>query len=151
MRVPEADLDWHTALRRLQNHANLPGHGPEEESFVFALFTTDRKAASPSQAALTEDVLRCLAILNSAMNASKSVPADSLQSAAYSVAAILSSTLEYARRWRDQGRFDVSVLSDLGMFAWRIAFAWEQVLAGDIEDLTENLALEEAARFPRGE
>lgn len=149
MPVPGADLDWHTALRRLQNHANLPGHGPEQESFVFALFTTERGAASPSQAALTEDVLRCLAVLNSAMNASKSVPANSFRSAAYSVAAILSSSLEYSRRWRDQGRFDESVLSALDMYAWRIAFAWEQVLAGDIEDLTENLAREEAARFPR--
>ena len=80
-------------------------------------------------------------------NASRSVPADSLRSAAYSVAAILSSSLENSRRWRDQGRFDESVLRALDMCAWRIAFAWEQALAGDVDDLIENVALEEAARF----
>jgi hypothetical protein len=65
------------------------------------------------------------------------------------VAAILSSSLEYARCWRDQGRFKESVLRDLDLRAWRIALAWEQVLAGDIADLIEDLALEEAARFPK--
>jgi hypothetical protein len=68
--------------------------------------------------------------------------------AAYSVAAIISSGLEYARRLRDQSRFNESVLKDLELRVWRIAVVWEQVLAGDIEDLMEDLALEETARFP---
>ena len=141
-------MDWQTALRRLQNHANLPGDGAEHESFVFALFAADRESKSPDLAPFGEDVLSCLVVINAALNASKSIAEDGLRSVAYSLAAILSSSLEYVRRWRDQGRFDESTLRDVELRVWRIAVAWEQVLAGDVEDILDNLAVEERARFP---
>ena len=43
---------------------------------------------------------------------------------------------------------DESVLRDVELRVWQIAVAWEETLAGDIEDLIEDLALEERARFP---
>jgi hypothetical protein len=142
-------MDWQTALRRLQNHANLPGYGAEHESFVFALFMANRESRPPNLGALSEDVLRCLGIINAALNTTKSISEDSFRSAAYALAVLLSSSLEYTRRWREQGRFDESTVGDLDRRAWRIALAWEQVLAGDIQDLKKDLAFEEAARFPK--
>jgi hypothetical protein len=142
-------MDWQTTVRRLQNHANLPGYGGEHESFVFALFIADRESKPPNLSALSEDVLGCLGIINAALNNTKSLAENNFRAVAYAVAAILSSSLEYLRRWRDQGRFSESTLRDLELRAWRIAVGWEQVLAGDIEDLKEDLALEEAARFPK--
>jgi hypothetical protein len=140
-------MDWQTAVKRLQNHANLPGQGTEHESFVFALYTADRGTEPPKLAPHLEDVLRCLVVLNKELNAPNSIDKDSRREAAYGVAGILSSSLEYTLRWREKGRFDESVLKDLELAAWRIALVWEQVLAGDVEDLMEDLALEEAARF----
>src|SRR5688572_16039919 len=112
-------MDWRTALRRLQNHANLPGQGAEHESFVFALFTADRESTSPDLAALSDDVLRCLVVMNEALNGSRAITRDSLRSVAYTVVAILGSGLEYARRWRDEGRFNESLLRDLDLHIWR--------------------------------
>jgi hypothetical protein len=65
------------------------------------------------------------------------------------MASILSSGLEHCRRWRDEARFSESVLKDLELMLWRIALAWEQVLAGDSLQLLEDVAHEEAARFRR--
>ena len=140
-------MDWQTAVRRLQNHANLPRQGAEAESLVFVLSAANRGTDSPNLSAQAEDVLRCLVVVNKALNDSKSIDEDSLRATGYAIAGILSSSLEYTLRWREKGRFNESVLRDLEHAAWRIACAWEQVLAGDIEDLMEDLALEEAARF----
>jgi hypothetical protein len=147
-------MEMQPALRRLQNHASLPGHGPEEESFVFALFRANRASEPPSLSSLSEDILRCLATLNEAWNPpsrlrAQSVPPEALRSGAYAVASILSSGLEHCRRWRDEARFSESVLKDLELRLWRIALAWEQVLAGDSLQLHEDVAREEAARFRR--
>jgi hypothetical protein len=87
--------------------------------------------------------------MNAALNTSASLTHETFRTAAYTVASMLSSGLEYSRRWRDEARFDESILRDLELSLWRIALAWEQVLAGDSEDLMEDVTLEQAGRFPK--
>jgi hypothetical protein len=57
---------------------------------------------------------------------------------AYSVACIISTSVRYYRKWSADQHFPDDVLALLLTGIHKIAFCWEQLLAGDIADLAEG-------------
>lgn len=60
---------------------------------------------------------------------------------AYAVAEILSAAAAAMNTEADD-----AARTEISLFAWRVACAWEALLAGDIDDLAEHVRLESAAR-----
>jgi hypothetical protein len=139
-------MDYETAKNRLWNHANLPEHGlPIEESLVGSLWLAHNDRGALRFLCLTEDVLECLNTVNLAKNGPN--PADRcgpspnecvVLDVAYSVSGIISGCLDYHRRWTESHKFDAATLASFEVALHKIAFAWGQVLAGDVGDILEG-------------
>ena len=137
---------------RLANHANLPGTDlAETESYVWHLWNADRTRDPPDITGLADDIITCLRVANHAMNGpipSESRSADQQRSVivdlAYSVSGIICRGLKYHRLWSRTRRLDSSVCELLEDATYRIAYAWDGVLAGDRDDILEGFEIESA-------
>ena len=88
----------------------------------------------------------CLEVVNRQINGT--VPSEStkriderdgvINDIAYSVSGIISSGISYFRQWSKEQHFTTEVRDELIEGIHRISFAWDQVLAGDIDELLED-------------
>ncbi|MCE9526872.1 MAG: hypothetical protein K8R36_12545 [Planctomycetales bacterium] len=147
--VGECKVDEYEAVtKRLLNHAGLPDARNEKElrnrSLSYQLYVADRERTRPDLA-LLDDVVDCLAVLNNCVNGpdpdarppgprKQPVPDE----VAYSIACILTASLEYYRKWSVGQRFSDDVLTTLLIGIHKISFCWMQLLAGDITNLAEG-------------
>jgi len=139
-------MDYETAKRRLENHANLPDTGlPIADSFAGSLWLADRGEADLSFVDHAADVLACLQAVNTAVNGPD--PASTVGPSpdgripleiAYTVSGIVCSGIRWHRSWSQNQRFTATELCALETAVHKIAYAWDQVLAGDISDLLEG-------------
>jgi hypothetical protein len=139
-------LTFEEARDRLCNHANLPGEQfPETESFCWALWDADRRRVAPELQSLFSDILACLEAVNVRLNGPVPSERDGpredstpIAEVAYSIALIIDEGLEYHRRWSREATFTQAFRDQLEELVHRVAFAWCQVLASDIDDLLEG-------------
>jgi len=142
-------LSYEQALQKLSHHANLADAKEEGwSSFVGTLFRAKTAGVIPDLRAPTEDLISCLEAVNHQVNGqtpSASVSGDNDQSidrrAAYAVACIITSGVEFHLWVVDNVAADGSAALEIGTNLWRISCAWEAVLAGDIDSLPEHLEL----------
>jgi hypothetical protein len=95
---------------------------------------------------LVEDVINCLEVVNHELNGANTsgpvsvgrafVPVD--RTVSYAISGIISGILLHYRRWQRRNLFGQSIYDSLLNAALKIAYAWDQVLAGDIDDLLEG-------------
>jgi hypothetical protein len=134
-------MNYDEVRNRLFNHANLPGPHTdvftEEESFVYRLWRADQDGLTLDVDVMAMDVLNCLIIAN------QDSRVEARSGFAYPVSCILSSGIQYHRKWSRKGHFDQYMRDSLEDVIYRIAFAWEQLLAGDIDDLLEGIEFED--------
>lgn len=142
-------MNFDDARMRLANHSNFPGTNlPEQKSFVWQLWRADKTGLAPNLD-LCDDVIACLEIVNCVLNGPfpsesttrlqhKQLPADVV----YAISGIISAGLRFHREWSRNGRIDSSICRSLEDATYRIAYAWEQVLAGDIDDILEGLDID---------
>ena len=144
-------VDYEQALRRLSHHANLTeaeGEGPS--SFVGLLFEARTAGVVPDLREPTEDLISCLDVVNRHINGetpSASVGADKERRIdrrlTYAVAAVITSGVEHFLWSLDDPATDTSSALAMGKDLWRVSCAWEAVVAGDIDSLSEHVELEE--------
>ena len=141
--------EFENAVDRLANHASLPTRGQQagdEHSLHYQLWLAGHQRSSP-RLELVDDVVQCLFALNRHFNrpdpnhavGRRSVPIP--DDIAYSVACIIQCCLGFYREWSAKGWFSDDVLKALMIGTHRIAYSWEQLLAGDISDLLEGFEL----------
>jgi hypothetical protein len=121
-----------TASERIVWHAGLSADGGLAPGSVSAATSSGDQAAIE---AATTDSLRALDDYNRDLNGP--VPSSSIGGSGMVPRDVAYAVAEVARMLRDSGA-DQS--------AWRVESAWLAVLAGDIDDVREHLAQEEAAR-----
>jgi len=136
---------YEVARQRLWNHSNLPqGTGaPDDQSFLFALYKYETDM-DPLPFELADDVIACLSAANIEYNGS--IPSNNtgsrnkrvVQDLAYAVSRIIIGGLSHYRDWSRREMFTPDVRDALLDALHRIAYAWDQMLAGDIDDLTEG-------------
>ena len=139
-------MTFEIASARLRNHANLPGEQfPETESFCWALWDADRMRVAPDLQSLFSDILACLETVNVRLNgpvpSARMGPREDstpFERIAYSIALIIDEGLDYHRRWSREATFTQAFRDQLEELVHRVAFAWCQVLASDIDDLLEG-------------
>ena len=141
-------MDYEQAVNRLWNHSNLPRQfNSEDESLLFCLYKAERDNQPPSFDHLVEDVIHCLDVVNHELNGanpSKSVGRanDAVEAqVSYPISEIISGILLRYRKWQRGNLFSQSILDSLIGAALKIAYVWDQVLAGDIDDLFEDLEI----------
>ena len=140
--------EYEVARKRLLNHAGLPAGNNEKElrneSLSYQLYVADREQTHPNLD-LFDNVVDCLAALNIYCNGpdpdtrtagprTHPIPDD----VAYSIACILTESLQYYRKWLPGQRFSSDVLATLLTGIHKISFCWMQLLASDITDLAEG-------------
>jgi hypothetical protein len=139
-------MNYADARLRLANHANLPGEQlPEAESLGWVLWNATRTGTKPNLAPLLADIIACLEVVNHELNSP--IPSESkgqmteavIAEVAYSVSGILVDGLRYHRQWVRESLFEDADRGALADAVFRIAFAWDQVLAGDIDDIMEGV------------
>lgn len=136
-------MDYDQALKKLVNHANLPNELSEEESLGYALWQIQRTGQPSNITELSEDVIECLEVANVCINGS--VPSETFRQAeidsqlAYSVACIITSAITALAICSERGQYDPSFIEELRIVGWKIAVAWECVLAGDIDSLRKEI------------
>ena len=141
-------MDYPQALQKLSQHASAP----EGESFTLALYHAERQAAIPELRGLFDDILSCFEVINHALNTehpSEAITgkADSLpRSLVANVSEILSIGWSYYLRWTSSDRFTVTFRTELVSMLVQIGIAWDAVLAGDIDDIREQVQAEFSAR-----
>ena len=148
-------MKYETARDKLFNHANFAtglSHAPDDESLLWTLWNAQQLKTEPDNlAALTEDIVRCLEIVNKSWNGA--IPSETLdvekKLERYLVAAlhqIIYSCLDYRLEWQEAKLFNAELLHQLSLTAWTISAAWNAVLAGDIDSIMANLDGEKMAR-----
>jgi|SRR5437667_3467363 len=146
-------MDYSHVVQRLSNHANAAGSDlPEGDSFLFALWQAERKAHAPELRSLFDDVLSCFEVVNHALNTQR--PSNSIagkaealpRSLAADVSSLLSEGWSYYLRWATSDRFSATFRTEFAAMLVQIAIAWDAVLAGDIDDIREQVQTEFSAR-----
>lgn len=142
----DTDVKYEEARTRLASHSNLPGTDiPESGSFVFSLWNANRTSVFPDISLLADDVINCLKDVNCELNGP--APSQSLgawrnvsviSEIAYSVSGIIARGLQYHRLWSQAGKFSSADRELLEDTLCRIAYAWDQVLAGDTDNIHEG-------------
>ena len=141
-------MEYEEAKRSLASHANLPGTGlPIEGSFVAGLWLLEQKNAEPRFTQHADEIVECLRAVNKHLNGpdpnSRSGPSDHsrISEVAYSVSGIISGGLTLHLKLTRMRQLDPDSLMQLGLDLCRIAYAWDQILAGDVSDILEGFDL----------
>ena len=139
---------YNEAVSRLRSHSGLPLSAEQASSPNGALLDLLGTASSTltidDVIPLVEDVLLCLQSLTPHLNGDpESVDnARHLQhidrDIAYAMSGLLSGCLQYIVQWRRQRRFNVAFIDLVEYHTFRIAYACDQLIAGDIHDLLEG-------------
>jgi len=143
-------VDYERALQKVSHHANLTE--AEEEgwsSFVGDLLDARATGAVPNLRESTDDLISCLDVVNRHVNGE--TPSASVgvgkerridRRVAYAVGGIITSGVEHHLWLMDNVATDRSSALSMAKALWRVSCAWEAVLAGDIDSLSEHLELE---------
>lgn len=141
-------MDYAHAFERLRNHANIPDFGadlPESTSFLHLLSRAGRSKEPLDFTAAYDDMVQYFVTLNRALNTA--TPSEHIEgkapyvdrNLAYCIALIMSEGFALYSRWVLDGLFSAAYLSDLQKALLCIGFAWNAVLAGDIDDIHEHI------------
>jgi hypothetical protein len=143
-------MDYEQALQRLYYHANITEAEAEGwSSFGRTLFEAKPRIKVPDLREQTTDIIACLEVVNRHLNGE--TPSASVGTgeqyidprAAYAVSVIISDGIEQLLTLAGSPAADLSAVLVLGKDVWRVSCAWEAVLAGDIDSLSEHVAEEE--------
>jgi hypothetical protein len=139
-------MTYQEACLRLANHSNLAGERlPAEDSFAQVLRNASLLHAPVDLNTLIADIVRCLEVVNREWHGplpSKSfaqVGVPGIVEVAYAVSGIIVEGLRYLRRWERDRLFGPHERDALAEAVHRVAYAWDQVLAGDVENLLEGI------------
>ena len=148
-------MDFETARAKLLNHANLTFdlvNAPDEESLLFVLFNSNKLKIAPTKLlSMRQEIIECLEVINKKWNGA--VPSNTSDGEkeierylVNALSQIIHSCWEYFREWQESKLFKAEILNQLSFTAWSISWAWNLVLAGDIDSITEYLEIESMAR-----
>jgi hypothetical protein len=139
-------MTYQEACLRLANHSNLAGEQlPAEESFGQILRNASAMHPPSGLNTLVADIIACLEVVNREWHGpvpSKAfgrIGVRGIVEVAYAVSGIIVDGLRYQRRWEQEGLFGQQERDALREAVYRIAFVWDQVLAGDVENLLEGI------------
>jgi hypothetical protein len=141
-------MDYSQALQKLRQHASAS----EGESFTLALYHAERQAPIPELRGLFDDILSCFEVINHAINTqhpSEAITgkADSLpRSLVANVSEILSVSWSHYLHWTSSDKFTATFRTELVLMVVQIGIAWDAILAGDIDDIREQVQAEFSAR-----
>src|SRR3954471_3243541 len=120
----------------------MPSRGRKaEDSFVYAAWQTDQKKLPQDFRSLYDDILACLSAVNTSLNGP--VPSQRMDTSprqidstlCYCVSGILAAGWRYHFQWQRRQLFDAEFIERFGSMLVRLGIAWDQVLAGDIDDI----------------
>ena len=138
-------MDYQDAINKLWNHANLPEKGlKREDSFIYAAWQSEKTTSPQDFQPLYEDILSCLAVVNSTLNGS--VPSETIVAEprpidgtlCYCISGILSSGWSRHFHWVQAGLFSQEFTQRFASMLVRIGIAWDLVLAGDMDNIPED-------------
>ena len=138
-------MNYEEAKRSLASHANLPGTDlPIEGSFVGGLWLLTQKNVEPRFMQHADEIIYCLRTVNTHFNGpdpnSRSGCPDHsrISEVAYFVSRIISGGLTLHLKLNRMRQLDPDSLTQLSGELCRIAYAWDQFLAGDVSDILEG-------------
>lgn len=138
-------MEYEEANRRLASHANLPGTElPIAGGFVEGLWIFRQNKVVPPFSVHADDIINCLRTVNIYFNGPdpnlRNGKADHsrISDVAYFVSRILSTGMILHLNWTRTRQLDPDLLTRFNFELCRIAYAWDQVLAGDVSDILEG-------------
>ena len=143
-------MNYDETVSWLLNHANLPSADTqllsEEHSFACS-FSARSRLGRDDINRLFDDVLDCLIAVNLHINgptpSASAGPQRAIEPAiAYAIPWIFNCAIESYRAATFDAENEPQHRERLGEVAWCLACVWEQVLAGDIDNLREAIELE---------
>ena len=148
-------MNYETAREKLLNHANLTHglpHAPDAESLLFVLWNAHKSRVVPDNlASMSKDIIDCLEVVNKHWNGA--VPSETIDSTketerhlVYALSQIIHECWQYFREWQELQQFEPLVLQQLSLTVWEISCAWIAVLAGDIDEIAEDVEHERMVR-----
>jgi hypothetical protein len=146
-------MDYSHALERLRNHANAAGSIlPEDESFLLALWQAERQSHIPELRSLFDDILSCFVVVNQTLNTQH--PSETIagkaealpRSLVADVSSILSEGWSYYWRWTSNEQFTAKFRTEFAAILVQIGIAWDAILAGDIDDIRQEVETEFMAK-----
>jgi len=146
-------MDYSHALKKLRNHANSVGSAlPDDESFLLTLWQAERQSRMPELRSLFDDILSCFVIVNQTLNTqhpSRTIAgkAEALpRSLIADVSSILSHGWSYYWRWTSSEQFTSKFRTEFAAILVQIGIAWDAILAGDIDDIRQEVETEFLAK-----
>jgi len=139
-------------LLRLQQHSGLPtldGEVPDDTLAEF-IYRIPHGGRALCLKKIVDEIIDCLEILNRRINQEPGVefqPID--RQLMYAVSGIVFACLDKAMELRQRDE-QSAVANDLLSAAWCVQSAWDSLLAGDIENLQQQVASEQWGRDGRG-
>ena len=139
-------MNYQQAINRLINHANISEKTDlsEDESLVYHLWTSTRLRRRPIIAPLRRDILHCLQTINIQINGHKPsktmMPTRSIdEELVVIISDIIHSCINFCVIWTKKELFDEQTRWELQLTTWMISFAWNAILAGDIDDIEQEI------------
>ena len=139
-------MTYQEARLRLANHSGLPCEElPDLASFAVVLRKATQTRSSPAVDSLAADIIVCLEEVNRELNGPK--PSENKGRAserviievAYFVSGIVTVGLRHLLQWSGESLFEQRDRDALTDAVYRVAFAWDQVLAGDVDDILQGI------------
>ena len=132
-------------VNRLREHSGLPVSSQQLQgsAFVDNVQAIKRSGTESGLEASVTDIIECLQGLNRVIqSASEDRNKVINQEVVYAVSGIMLLAIELSVAQAKAGKNCSSLLTA----AWRIACAWDALLAGDIDDIHQHLMYESSAR-----
>jgi hypothetical protein len=132
-------------VNRLKEHSGLPGVTPElgTSSFFDRVQAIQKGEPETGLEEAVVDVIECLQRLNYYNRGATETPGEILNSGVvYAISGRTLFATEVSLTRSQKGEISINLLNA----CWKIACAWDAVLAGDIEDIYEHLEWEATAR-----
>ena len=130
-------------LKRHSGIVTAPNHSPRwlADQLREAKDSVDWTDIEPA----IDEILGCLASLNKSLRLEHQLPGATISlELAYTVSGIQSLCCKYVILFR-RATGNEKVADHMAFSAWKIACAWDAILAGDIDNLEEHLRLEAMA------
>lgn len=142
-------MNYEKARFRLLHLANLDFDNPDSATLADTLSSFDITNIELLQQQF-EDFIQCIDVINDHLRTTSVSTADHIQlidyQLVYAISVFVSSDSERILRLTMQNEQPVATITELARYLWRVATAWEALLAGDIESISEAVALEEKMR-----
>lgn len=139
-------MTYEYLLDAFLNHGNLSQSGRDNDSLLFHLWRMKQYGIKFDLLPFFQDIMRLFDALNLYLNGQVPSETNSVnkrtaidRNLGYAINSIISECLGFSLNHWSENHYDLDFARKVGQITFIISYAWDCILAGDIDDLTDEI------------